>query len=210
MARPIGRLLRENIFLVAAAALPLLVVVFFVLASAIPRWTVPPPAYDVVVRAIDAYSANVPRTNVEFTVRDQKVHAIVRPVPANGYGSRARLFLFDHATLSSREVRVELPADLDTLKEGDPPRIIPVDALSNRRVLDQIKAPDGYQFEHRSGRSAGVVGELFGMHRYDAQAALVNRGRVIPLALPPGPYNYYPPLDVIGWLEPYPTATAGR
>ena len=41
-----GRFLRENAFLAAAVCLPLLVVVFFVLASIIPRWLVAPPAYD--------------------------------------------------------------------------------------------------------------------------------------------------------------------
>ncbi len=40
------RFVRDNAFLIAAVALPLVVVGFFLLFTAIPRWTVPPPQHD--------------------------------------------------------------------------------------------------------------------------------------------------------------------
>ena len=46
MARSGGRFIRDNAFMVAAIALPVLVAGLFILASAVPRWTVPPPSYD--------------------------------------------------------------------------------------------------------------------------------------------------------------------
>ena len=196
-----GRFLRDNVFLVAAVSLPLVVVAFFLLSSTIPRWLVPPPAYDLLVRATDAYNQTNPRASVDFDVRDGKVEATIRPVPANGYGARSRLFLFDHTTMSVREIPVDLPRDFDNLKEGDPPRAIVVDALAGRQVLAQAKAPDGYQLESRSQSGPGIVGDVFGMNRYDSKAALVNRGRVIPITLPvPYQNQYFSPVYSVGWL----------
>jgi hypothetical protein len=202
-----GRFLRENAFLAAAVFLPLLVVVFFVLASVIPRWLVAPPAYDLLIRATDAYTQVVSRVSIDFAVREGNVDVVVRPIAANGLGTRSRLFLFDHATLSVREVPVEMPEQTEDLKESDLPRTRRVAALAGRRVLDQLKAPDGYQLESRGSRGVGIVGELFGMHRYGSEMALVNKGRVIPIKLPAGFQEmYYAPIFV-GWMEP--AAAAG-
>src|SRR3954463_11210711 len=204
MTRGSARVLRDNAFLVAAVCLPLPVVVFFVLASVIPRWFVPPPAYDLLIRATDLYTHTPSRVSIDFAVRDGSVEAIVTPVPMNNYAIRTRLFVFDHATTNVREIVVNLSEHAD-LKEGDPPRMQPVEALAGRRVLDQLKAPDGYQLENRSGNSGGLVGELFGMNRYRPDASLVNKGRVITLKLPMGSEDiYYAPASFLGWLEPAP------
>lgn len=198
-----SRFLRDNAFLVAAVCLPLLVVVFFVLATMIPRWLVPPPAYDLLVRANPLYSQPPSRVSVDFAVQDGSVEAIVRPMPPNVYGTQARLFLFDHATMNVREIPVELPEHLEDLKEGDPPRTRRVAALAGRRVLDQARAPDGYQLENRGTGGSGIVGDLFGMHRYGAESSLVNHGRVVPIKLPTA-FNEmsYPPATFVGWLAP--------
>jgi len=192
--------LRDNIFLVAAVSLPLLVVAFFLASSAIPGWLVPPPAYDLLISATDTYNQANPRMTVDFAVRDGRVEATFRAVPANSYGQRSRLFLFDHTTMSIREIPVELP---DNLVEGDPPRTIVVDALEGRQLLTQVKAPDGYQLESRRRRGPGIVGDVFGMNRYDSAVSLVNKGRVIPIELPP-PYQniYFSPVSAVGWLVP--------
>lgn len=195
--------LRENTFVAAAICLPLVVVLFFVLASVIPRWFVAPPTYDLLIRVGDKYLPTNTHTNIDFAVRAGGVDVVVSATPPNGWGARARLFLFDHASMSAREVRVDLPEHLEGLQEGEPPRTRRVDALAGRVVLDQLKAPDGYHFENRGNGSAGLVGELFGMHRYGSEPALVNSGRVIPIKLPlPMEDIYYSPASFLGWLEP--------
>jgi hypothetical protein len=193
------RFLRDNIFLVAAVSLPLIVVVFFVASSAIPRWLVPPPAYDLVIRATDVYNQTNPRVSVDFNVHDGRVEATFRPLQANAYQSRSVLFLFDHTTLTAREIPVQLPNDL---VEGDPSRTVVVDSLAGRKLLAQAKAPDGYELESRTRGGPGIVGEVFGMHRYDSSASLVNKGRVIPIALPAPFQNIYSPVSALGWLIP--------
>jgi len=193
-------LLRDNVFLVAAVSLPLLVVAFFLASSAIPRWLVSLPSYDLLIRASEAYNQTKPPIAVDFAVRNGKVEVTFRPLAANAYPIRSRLLLFDHTTMSVREIPVELP---ENLVEGDPPRTIPVDALTGREVLADAKAPDGYELRSRNQRGPGIVGDVFGMNRYDAEASLVNRGRVIPIALPMPFQNIYsPPMYSVGWLAP--------
>src|SRR5215813_11728655 len=68
---------RHNAFLVAAVALPVIVVAFFLLATAIPRWTVPPPAYDLVLRVGKSYEQPRPQVAVEFKVDDGRIVAFV-------------------------------------------------------------------------------------------------------------------------------------
>jgi hypothetical protein len=203
-----GRFLRENAFLTAAVCLPLVVVVFFVLASVIPRWAVAPPIYDLLIRVNDVYAQATSRVSVDYAVRDGGVDVVVKPLPAGGYNTsaRSRLFLFDHATMSISEVTVEMPDHFEDLQEHDPPLTRRITALAGRRVLDHLRAPDGYQLEHRGSRGAGIVGELFGMSRYGAEMALVNKGRVIPVKLPLAVQDvYYAPITFVGWAEPAPS-----
>lgn len=195
MPRAGGQFLRDNAFLAAAVSLPLVVVAFFLVSSLIARWTVPPPAYDLLVRTDGAYDAKSPRFAVEYTVRDGKVEAIVRPLPANTYIRPGELFVFEHGTMAVRRVPVDLPQDVG---EKDPPRTIAVEALAGRRLLEQPKAPDGYEFDTRTRRGPGIVGEVFGMNHYDPGAAVVNKGRVVPITLPSRyPYSRVYP---VGWL----------
>jgi hypothetical protein len=191
---PAGRFLRDNAFLVAAVALPIVVVAFFMIATAIPRWRVPPPAYDLLVRAA-SYDQSRPRVLVEFDVRDGRVEGTARTVPENTFPPAWKLFLFEHETMTAREIPVRLPE----ISEGDPPRTFVVEGLANRRVIDQTRAPDGYELTSTSSGSPGFVGELFGMRRYDRSASITNQGRVVSLRLPT-PSQYYSPLTGLGWL----------
>jgi hypothetical protein len=187
--------LRENAFLVAAVALPGLVVVFFLLATAIPRWTVPPPAYDLVVRAPRPFDGARRRLAVELNVRDGRIEATVRGLGSDAFSQIPVLFLYDHRTSTVREIPIPLPETM----AADETRTIAVDAAPGRRVVAEVRAPDGYALEARNSNGTGIVGEVFGMRRYDSGMALVNRGRVIPLALPP-PYEAQYGVSSVGWI----------
>jgi hypothetical protein len=192
-----GGLFRNNAFLVAAVALPVLVVLFFLLATAIPRWTVPPPAYDLVLRAGKPYEQPRPQVTVEFKVDDGRLEAIVSPIQKDQYTQRWALFRFDHQTLNLQEVPVRIP---DSLPPDTASQTFVVDALAGYRILAQAKAPDGYEMRTDTTRgSGGLMGDLFGMRGYDQSVALVNGGRVVKLPLPSG-YQYLSPVSAIGWL----------
>jgi hypothetical protein len=188
----LGRILRQNAFLVAAVALPLLVVLFFVGASAIPRWFVPPPAYDLLLRTTEPSGSTAPQTSVEFRVRDGHVEATARKV--DKHWSEPALYLYDAETGSARKVAVDLPR---VLPDNETERTIVVEELTGRRVLNQRKAPDGYELQMVNQRAPGIVGDLFGMGRYDSGVAIANRGRVIRITLSTS--SSQP--DVVGWVE---------
>jgi hypothetical protein len=191
-----GRFLRDHAFLVAAIALPVAVAALFILASAIPRWTVPPPAYDLVLRAV-SYESSPAKVSTDVTVRDGVVEVTVRPAAPNTYPQPSRLFLFDHETGRVRALPLDLPAGL---KEGES-KTLRVDALAGRIVRSDATAPDGYSLDTSSSGGSGLVGDLFGMSRYRQNLSLVNRGRAIPLVLPT-PYQsvYVSAVSVVGWI----------
>jgi len=192
-----ARFLRDNAFLIAAVALPAVVVALFLLASAIPRWNVPAPAYDVLLRAGGPYDQTLPRVAVDFNVVDGHVEATVRVLNTNAFPQLASLFLLDHDTLDVREIFFEMPKDL---KEGDPPKTVRINMPGGRRLNPGAKMPDGYEVTTRNQSGGGLIGDIFGMNRYGQDAILVNRGRVVQITLP-SPYRYQSPVSAIGWLD---------
>jgi hypothetical protein len=189
-----GRFLRENAFLVAAVALPLAIVGLFLLVTAIPRWTVPAPAYDLLLQTGVYDSANS-AVSVDFIVDNDRLHARIRPSAPHTYPPRPRLWLFDHTTLTVREVSLGLPRELAA---GESTRTVPIDAVATRRVVTEPRAPDGYELQSRTHRSTGLFGDLFGMGRYNGAVSLVNRGRVVPIRI--GSRNDYVSPQFVGWL----------
>ena len=81
---------------------------------------------------------------------------------------------------------------------GEPARTVVIDALRDVRIIEGVRAPDGYVFEYRYDRGPGLVGEIFGMGRYGARAALVKDGRVVPVDVPP-PHAYG--IEPLGWIH---------
>ena len=186
----LGRL-RDNAFLAAAVVLPVVVVGVFLLLTAIPKWRVPPPQYDLLLKTTqhDVQGA----FSVEVFVRDDALHVTLRR--KSSYEPRVRLWRFDHVSLSAREVQLNLP---EQAPAGDQPQTFVVEALRGQRIVTDARAPDGYQLRERDAQGPGVVGEIFGMRRYGQSGALVNRGRVIPIEIPGA--NHYEAPAFIGWV----------
>ena len=189
-----ARFFRDNAFLVAAVALPILVVGLFLLFTAIPRWTVAAPQYDLVLYT-SAYDQTNARVSAELFVRDEALQAALRPVLQNTSPPRVRLWRFDHASMSLREIPLQLPDDIPA---GEASRTVVVDAMRGRRILTDAKAPDGYEVRTPDRRGPGFVGELFGMRRYDRGIVIVNRGRLVPIEVPT-PHEYQTPV-FLGWI----------
>jgi hypothetical protein len=188
------RFLRDNAFLVAAVSLPVAVVALFLLFTIIPQWTVPPPQYDLLLQTTE-YDQSNRRIAVELFVRDERVQTSVRAAGQNTYPARVRLWRFDHATLNLQEVPLDLPQDPPA---GDTSITMVVNALRDRRVVIDTRAPDGYEARTEARGGPGLVGDLFGMRRYDQAMALVNRGRTIKIKVPT-PNVYQTPV-FLGWL----------
>jgi hypothetical protein len=185
---------RDNLFLIAAVALPVVVVGLFLVASAVPRWTVAPPAYDLLLRTEGGYNPASAQIVTAIRVRDSKVVAELQPAAPNTYPQKPGLYVFNHETGTASEITYELPTTLD---EGEKVRILPIERLADRRILEGGTSPDGYVFDVRYRRGPGVVGELFGMGRYDAGAAIAKNGRVVRIEIA-NTYTYS--VQPVGWL----------
>jgi hypothetical protein len=199
------RFLRENAVLVAAFVLPAIVAALFMLATTIPKWTVPLPQHDLLVRA-ERYESPPPDVSVEFVVRDGQIEAVVRPVVkpespnvAVVYPPRWTLLLFDHSTMQVREVPFDTPRDIPAGES----RTVAVDALAGRRIVVGDEAPDGYKVAslNTGGGGGGIVNDLFGMnHRFRRGVAIGHGGRTIDLDLPAPYSDNYGSIVTIGWI----------
>ena len=122
MAEPASRG-RENTFLIAAIALPVIVVTLFLVAAAVPRWTVPPPGYDLVLRSDGGYTPADQHLVTTIRVRDGRVVAEFQAAVPNSYPQRPLLYVFNHLTNTAVEVPFEVPT---SLQEGEKTRVEPV------------------------------------------------------------------------------------
>ena len=188
-----ARLLRDNAFLVGAVSLPVAVVGLFLLVTAIPKWTVSPPGYDLLLQTTE-YDRAHSSISVELFVRDEALQARLRVVK-DAQMPRVRLWRFDHTTLSAREVPLNLPTPAGDV---DVAQTVVVEAVRGRRIVTDTRAPDGYQLRTPDGGGPGVIGDIFGMRRYGQPAAIVNRGRVVPIDIQTS--NQYQAPTFVGWV----------
>ena len=193
-----GKFLKDNAFMVAAIALPVVVSGLFILASAVPRWTVAPPTFDLIFKAQRPYTQPPAAVIADFNVREGRVEVTVRPSPPNSYMQPWALLRYDHQTMSVEEVPLDLPP---AMAEGAAPETKIVESLAMLRLSAQSIAPDGYELRTRTSGSPGIVGDLFGMGRYRQTASLENNGRIIALNLPaPFADPYQSPVLAVGWV----------
>jgi hypothetical protein len=193
-----GRFLKDNAFMVAAIALPVVVSGLFILASAIPRWTVAPPTFDLIFKAQRPYTQPPAAVVADFSVREGRVEVTVRPSPPNSYMQPWALLRYDHQTMSVEEIPLDLPP---AMAEGAAPETKAVESLAALRLSPQSVAPDGYELRTRTGGSPGIVGGLFGMGRYRQTVSLEKNGRIIPLNLPSSFGDpYQSPVLAVGWV----------
>ena len=198
------RFIRENLVFIAAFALPGAVAALFLLATAIPRWTVPPPQHDLLLR-IAKYEPGENRLRLDFVVQDGRLEIVGRPVPGldqSGnvpYVERWALLLLDHRSMQVREIPFKLP---QPMADGEL-RTVAIDALAGRRVIAGDTAPDGYKVSslNAGGGGGGIVGDIFGMNRsYRRGVAIAKGGRTVQLELPPPHRDSYESIVTIGWV----------
>lgn len=193
-----GSFVKDNAFMVAAIALPVAVAGLFILASGVPRWTVPPPAYDLIFKAQRPYTHPPPAVLADFNARNGRVEVTVRPSPPNSYMQSWALLRYRHDTMTVEEIALDLPG---TMAADAEPETMPVEPLAMTRVSAQSTAPDGYQLRTRTSGSPGLVGDLFGMGRYRQTAALENNGRIVAVDMPASFGDpYQSPAFAVGWV----------
>ncbi len=181
-------LIRQNLVLATGIGLPIIVVIFFLLASTLPRFFIEPPAYDFLFTN-QRYEYNKhQQRNIVFKVKDGKLQAMVTK---DEIGWHNTLYHYDHKSKSVSEIDIELHGDM---KIGEHLKIPTVEKLN---LAPTNISPDGYTFLANRRGGGGIFGELF----YDPRGEniiLKKDGHRISIPLPNDLYANR--VDFIGWV----------
>ena len=190
------KFLRENLMIVVSIVLPLLVVIFFALASVVPGMFATPPEHDLLLTHQGATIATESPVKISLSVQDDRLKALVVKSDGSNYGNNPRLFRYFHANGEIREINIPMTGELADLPEGTE---ISVPELSGLRVSSAIRAPDGYEFRGYRSRGGGLMMELFGGNRNRHSVTIAKDGAIIRVRLPASDY-WYNDVRFLGWV----------
>jgi hypothetical protein len=209
----VKKLIKENPSLAAGIILPVLLVIVFAVATAIPGWTVPLPKYDLLF-TVD--QSNMPDLSIGVFNGQMKARY---SLPSNPMAiPQATVYRFNASTQSVSEIAVPLPDMLDDKEAlNTPPANDEKPANKNRNsyriqlpiellkltVNPNLVAPDGYVFHSRAGYDNG--GWLFFSH-YRNDVMVSKNGRNILITLPNSPPYGSNSIKFVGWIVPEGTA----
>ena len=203
--------LKDNPTITLGLALPMLLVVIFLLVSGIPNLTVDNPKYDVLYTT-ERYYGSSP---LEVSVIDNKVQIVYRDNNSNNGSDKNKpgLWRYNAQTGAVKEIPIRLPDLAETtvsknsesapnLKSKQAFKAITIDVaeLEDLTVDSSSIAPDGYEFSADLRRSSrGVFGGLFYSNRQQRNAMLVKNGRSV--RLPSSDDRYYRnKVKMVGWV----------
>ena len=187
--------LRENLMIVVSIALPLLVVIFFALASVLPGLYTTPPAYDLLLTHQGRVLATESPVKVSLTVQGERLSATVIKSDGDMYGNNPRVFRYDHVSGEVREINIPIPENISELPEGSE---IPVPELDRLKISSTLRAPDGYEFRGYR-RGGGMMMDLFGGNRNRHDVTIAKGGAIVRLRLPATDY-WYGDVRFLGWV----------
>lgn len=193
---------KENLAIVAAIVLPLVLVGLFALSSLVMTNVVADPQHDFLV-ATNYYGGS----NEAFyfdVVQNRLRISYAFPVQVNGIyqnGNISRLWRVRVPAMTVEEIPLVPPPRSQNTADG---QRVPVEipGVSDLQVLSQQPAPDGYVFQQSYDYyNSNLMRELFGTgSRGDRAPAITKDGRVVPVRnLGGAPYSAYN-AHFIGWI----------
>jgi hypothetical protein len=195
---PAAKFARENAVLLVGLTLPVLLMLGFFAAASLPASLADPPKYDLVFSVPDYQSApNLP-VNVRFVVKDGVLKAQYTKVPpGQGYAGWRKLYLFEAASGTVRQLEFGIPADVDAI-EGT--REDTVRATASMRLDTRLQSPDGYELGYGDGGRGGFLGEIFFSSRRSSEPRLRKSGTSVPLGTTSQSPFLYSPAEFVGWV----------
>ncbi len=192
----IGKLLRENTALVIGVLLPVVVVVFFLLATYIPRYLVNPPEHDFlfVEKHTDYHSDERSRWNCEIEIdSDRRLSVRAFMTKPNTWTSRPRLFLYEHSSGHVREIHLSLPK---TIEDSEAIVAVDVPEFADQVIDSRRIAPDGYEVLDPRRSRGFLVGLFYRSGQRDL--AIGKNGAVV--AVPRGDESDWTDIRFLGWV----------
>lgn len=191
--------LRKNGAIALGVGLPLLLIVFFALATWVPKLLVEPPKHDVIFLYDHHYG-----DDRGLQVKVKEGHAeFVHLGPS--YGQWPKLYRFSPATGAVKEIPIDRPVELPvrdynknqaTPEERAAVTRIPVPEVESLKLDSSSIAPDRYEFRFNDRYRGGLFGGLF-YGSYSHGASVAKSGNVIPI---PRINDYYYKPELVGWV----------
>jgi len=165
-------------------------------ASVGPKLVTPPPAHDLLLTTPGTGSAATLPATLDVRV-DEGSPAIRVSMRNERYATRLpRIFLWDHAAQSVRELSIELPDDWDQLEDG---ALLAIPELENARIDTSLRAPDGYEYRGVDSYEGFMFG-LFGGSRRRNAVTIAKDGAIVSVDVPGlEPYGYGN-IQFLGWV----------
>lgn len=187
--------MKQNPTLAAGIGLPLLLIVLFSVASAIPAMFVEAPKHDVLFYA-QSYS-DKPIADVTLSVSGGKLKAQYRKQNNQYSNNKQNLYLYSAKTSTVKQINIT-PPDAGTENWQD----FTIPDVSNLQLDTNLTASDGYTFESYRKRYGSDIGSLFFIGRsYRTNGPVLSKdGRTIPLHPKSGDYYSYN-AQFLGWVK---------
>ena len=192
----IKKLLRENAVIALSVALPILVVALFSAATLLPRILVDPPAYSLLLVDDTANVSISSPVNIDLSVVNDRVRVRISKRQEDEREQFPRIYIFDHATASVRDIPIPLPDDIDQLKDGTE---IVIPGLTNLKISAAFRAPDGYEFQGFANGGAGLMTGLFVGNRTRNGVTIAKDGAIVRIRLPVA-NDWYSDIRFLGWV----------
>ena len=193
---------KENLAIVAAIVLPLVLVALFALSSLVMSRVVADPQYDFLI-ATNFYGGSNEAFYFDVVQNRLKI-SYSFPVRVNGNyqnGNISRLWRVRVPAMTVEEIPLVPPPRGQDNADGQ--RVpIEIAGVSDLQVLSTQPAPDGYTFQQSYDYyNSNLMRELFGTGSRGEQVhAIVKDGRVVPVRnLGGAPYSAYN-AHFIGWI----------
>lgn len=192
---------KDNFVLIVGLALPVILMVGFMMVQSVPRTLTDPPKHDLIFSAQDyQYNKNLPVT-VMLVVKDGTLKAQYTKVANQQYPNTLwyKLYRYDAKTQQVTELPFGVPEDMDkieTMREDT------VEATKNLRLSTNLTSPDGYEMSYESRRHGGLVNEIlwdFGGH--SSEMRLRKGASSVRLTTGNNQYPfYYGNANFVGWV----------
>ncbi len=195
---------KDNFVLIVGLALPVLLIVGFMLASSLPQVLSNPPKYDLVFSATDypTNANNIP-VSVRLVVKDGVLKAqYVRTAVAPGnysYNTWKKLYIYEAKPQKVRQLTFGFPTDMDGIA-GTKEEI--VEATRDMRLDTTLQSPDGYELSYDGYSRSGLLNEMFwGGGGYGREPRLRKGSSSIRLTTGDGnTYFSYGDVQFVGWV----------
>jgi len=194
--------LKNNLAIVAAIALPLILVLVFAVSTSITNRVVPDPQYDFLI-ATNFYGG----TNEAFyfdVVQERLKISYSYPVQINGAyqnGNVSRLWRVRVPAMTVEAISLVPPPKGNDAADGS--RVpVKIEGVTDLHVITSQPAPDGYAFQQSYDYyDTNLMRDLFGAgNRNGHVSAIVKNGRAVPIRnLEGAPYSAYN-AHFIGWI----------